>query len=146
MDFNLPGEDDPRRIKVREWFEKNPNPTYAQLAEQGWTASNWPEPWGVSADAETQFIIDEEIVRAGLELPYTINAIALNQCGQSLLTHGTEAQRQKWWEEQRREQKQQTAAGASAAVSRGPPPGYPGGDAAELSSLPNSGGPEAGAA
>ncbi|WP_084419888.1 acyl-CoA dehydrogenase family protein [Henriciella litoralis] len=96
MDFNLPGEDDPRRVKVRAWFEKNPNPTYAQLAEQGWTASNWPEPWGVSADAETQFIIDDEIVRAGLELPYTINAIALNQCGQSLLTHGTEEQRQKF--------------------------------------------------
>ena len=96
MDFNLPGEDDPRRIKVRKWFEENPNPTYAQLAKQGWTASNWPEPWGVGADAEMQWIIDEEIVRAGLELPYTINAIALNQCGQSLLNYGTEAQRQKF--------------------------------------------------
>ena len=35
MDFDLPGEDDPRRLEIREWFEQNPNPSYKQIAERG---------------------------------------------------------------------------------------------------------------
>ena len=65
MDFNLPGEDDPRRIEVRKWFQQNPNPSYAALAAKGYTVPHWPAPWGLSADPETQLIIEEEIGRAG---------------------------------------------------------------------------------
>ena len=96
MDFDLPGEDDPRRLEIREWFEHNPNPSYKQIAERGLAAPNWPAPWGLSADPELQYIIDEEFNRSGVVPPFNINAIALNQCGQSLLTHGTDAQREEF--------------------------------------------------
>lgn len=96
MDFNLPGEQDPRRVEVRRWFNENPGATPAQLAERGYTAPNWPSPWGISADPELQIIIDEEIQRAGLPRPMSLNAVALNQCGQSLLTYGTEDQRERF--------------------------------------------------
>ncbi|MBR0899038.1 acyl-CoA dehydrogenase family protein [Bradyrhizobium tropiciagri] len=96
MDFNLPGEDDPRRLAVRKWFEANPSPSYAQLAKQGYVVPHWPEPWGLGAEPELQLIIDQEIERAGIVHPMTFNVIAINQCGQSLLTHGTKDQRQKF--------------------------------------------------
>lgn len=93
MDFNLPAEDDPRRVEVRKWFNANPSPTYAKMAEHGYVVPHWPAPWGLGAEPELQLIIDQEIERAGIAHPMTINAIAVNQCGQSLLTHGTEEQR-----------------------------------------------------
>lgn len=96
MDFNLPSETDPRRLEIRAWFETHPDPSYSQIAERGLAAPNWPAPWGVSADPETQYIIEEEFARAGIIPPYNINAIAVNQCGQSLLVHGTDAQREKF--------------------------------------------------
>jgi 3-oxochol-4-en-24-oyl-CoA dehydrogenase len=93
MDFNLPAEDDPRRVEVRKWFNENPSPTYAKMAEHGYVVPHWPAPWGLGAEPELQLIIDQEIERAGIAHPMTVNAIAVNQCGQSLLTHGTEEQR-----------------------------------------------------
>ncbi|MEP6869345.1 MAG: acyl-CoA dehydrogenase family protein [Novosphingobium sp.] len=96
MDFNLPAEGDPRRVEVRSWFEQNPNPSYEQLAEKGYTVPHWPAPWGLSADPETQLIIEEEIKRAGVIHPMSINPIAVNQCGQSLLVYGTDEMRQKF--------------------------------------------------
>ncbi|MGE0828844.1 MAG: acyl-CoA dehydrogenase family protein [Hyphomonadaceae bacterium] len=94
MNVDLPGEDDPRRIEVRAWFEAHPNPTYRDLAEVGYTAPHWPKPWGLGADPELQIIIDEEIERAGLILPHNVNTVALVTCGPALLTFGTEWQRQ----------------------------------------------------
>lgn len=96
MDFNLPTEEDPRRLEVRRWFEENPNPTYEQIAKRGYTVPHWPRPWGLSADPETQLIIEQEIKRAGIVHPTTVNPIAVNQCGQSLLAHGTEELRQRF--------------------------------------------------
>jgi len=96
MDFNLPGEDDPRRIAVRRWFEANPSPSYKQLAEQGYTAANWPRPWGLDAEPELQFIIDTEIERTGMTHPTKVNGIATNQCGQALLHYGSDAQRERF--------------------------------------------------
>jgi alkylation response protein AidB-like acyl-CoA dehydrogenase len=96
MDFNLPAEDDPRRLEVRGWFEANRGASYRQIAERGLAAPNWPAPWGLGADAELMLVIDEEFDRAGVAPPHRINSIAVNQCGQSLLTHGTEAQRQRF--------------------------------------------------
>ena len=61
MDFDLPREDDPRRLEVRRWFERHPNPTGRQVAEAGYAVPHWPRPWGLAADAELQLIIDEEI-------------------------------------------------------------------------------------
>lgn len=96
MDFNLPADDDPRRLEVREWLEARPNVSYDELAKQGYAVPHWPAPWGLSADPETQLIIAEEIKRAGIIPPSTINPIGVNQCGQSLLTYGTEEMRQKF--------------------------------------------------
>ena len=50
MDFQVPGLDDPRRQAVREWLAKHPNPTGRQLAEAGYVAPHWPEPYGLGAD------------------------------------------------------------------------------------------------
>lgn len=94
MDFSFPAQDDSRRLEIRQWFEANPNPSGAQIAERGLAAANWPEPWGLGADPETMMIIEDEFHRAGVKMPSMFNPIAVNQCGQSLLAWGTDAQRQ----------------------------------------------------
>jgi 3-oxochol-4-en-24-oyl-CoA dehydrogenase len=96
MDFDFPGEDDPRRQEVRAWLSANPSPTSKQLAGQGYAAPNWPAPWGLSAGPELVMIIDEELERAGIVPPKKLNAIGINQCGQSLLKWGTDWQRQRF--------------------------------------------------
>jgi alkylation response protein AidB-like acyl-CoA dehydrogenase len=96
MDFNFPADDDPRRHEIRLWFEANPSASYRQIAERGLCAANWPAPWGLAADAEMTLIIDEEFARAGVRHPAALNGIAVNQCGQSLLTWGSNAQRQRF--------------------------------------------------
>ncbi len=55
---------------------------------------HWPKPWGLAADAELQLIIDQEMKRAGVHVPR--NPVAINNCAQSLLTHGTEEHRQRY--------------------------------------------------
>src|SRR5258708_1471330 len=92
MDFELPGEDHPKRKAIRAWFEANPEPSALALAQAGFVVPHWPRPWGLEADAELQLIIDQELKRAGVHIPR--NPVAINNCAQSLLTHGTEAQRQ----------------------------------------------------
>jgi len=96
MDFELPSEDDPRRLEVRAWFEAHPRPRARAMAEAGYATPHWPRPWGLAADAETQLIIDEEIRLAGVTAPSLINPVAINNCAQSLLTHGSEAQRDRF--------------------------------------------------
>jgi alkylation response protein AidB-like acyl-CoA dehydrogenase len=92
MDFELPGEDHPERKAIRAWFEANPEPSGLALAQAGFVVPHWPRPWGLEADAELQLIIDQELKRAGVHIPR--NPVAINNCAQSLLTHGSEAQRQ----------------------------------------------------
>jgi 3-oxochol-4-en-24-oyl-CoA dehydrogenase len=92
MDFELPGEDHPKRQAIRAWFDANPHPSGLALAQAGFVVPHWPKPWGLEADAELQLIIDQEMKRAGVHVPR--NPVAINNCAQSLLTHGTEAQRQ----------------------------------------------------
>lgn len=93
MDFNLPAQDDPRRLEVREWLAEHPSCTHRQLAERGYAVPHWPRPWGLAADPELQLIIDDEIARAGIRAPHHVNPVPINNCGQSLLTFGTEEQR-----------------------------------------------------
>ena len=94
MDFELPGEDHPQRKAVRAWFEANPQASGRDLAEAGYVVPHWPKPWGLAAEPELQLIIDEEMKRAGVVPPR--NPVAINNCAQSLLTHGSEAQRQRF--------------------------------------------------
>jgi hypothetical protein len=58
MDFELPGNDDPRRVEVREWLAANPKPTGMELAKAGYVVPHWPAPWGKEADPVHQLIID----------------------------------------------------------------------------------------
>jgi len=96
MDFNLPAEDDTRRLELRAWLDANPNPSYRLLFERGLTAPHWPRPWGLAADPELQLIIDDELARAGIRSPNHINPAAINNCAQSLLKFGTEAQQRRF--------------------------------------------------
>ena len=66
MDFDLPADDDPRRLAVRAWLAANPHPTGRQLAEAGYVVPHWPAPWGLDADPMHQLIIDDELRRAGV--------------------------------------------------------------------------------
>jgi len=93
MDFDLPPEHDPRRLEIRAWLERNPRPTGRQVAEAGYAVPHWPRPWGLAADPELQLIIADELERAHVDAPYHVNPVAVNNCAQSLLTHGTDAQR-----------------------------------------------------
>ena len=52
MDFDLPADDDPRRVAVRTWLAANPNPNGRQLAEAGYVAPHWPAPYGLGARSE----------------------------------------------------------------------------------------------
>jgi len=94
MDFELPGEDHSQRKPIRAWFEAHPHPTGRDLAQAGFTVPHWPRPWGLAADAELQLIVDQEMKRAGVHVPR--NPVAINNCAQSLLTHGTEEHRQRY--------------------------------------------------
>ena len=69
MDFDLPPDDDPRRLAVREWIAANPDPSGRTLAQAGYVAPHWPRPWGLDADPITQIVIDDELRAAGIRRP-----------------------------------------------------------------------------
>ena len=94
MDFDLPGENDPRRKEIRAWCEAHPNATPRELLDVGYLAPHWPAPYGLSADPELQILIDDELKRAGIKMPH--NAVVVANCGPSLLTHGTPEARERY--------------------------------------------------
>ncbi|HNB93434.1 MAG TPA: acyl-CoA dehydrogenase family protein, partial [Microthrixaceae bacterium] len=94
MDFELPGDDDPRRAAVRAWLEANPDPSGRQLAEAGYVAPHWPAPWGLDADPIHQIIIDEELRRAGVRRPN--NPIGIGWAGPTILEAGTDAHKESY--------------------------------------------------
>ena len=85
MDFQLPAEDDPRRLAIREWLAAHPSPTGRQLAEAGYVAPHWPSPWGLDADPIHQLVIDDELreldqaLRQRLEIDGLAAPIALQE-------------------------------------------------------------------
>jgi alkylation response protein AidB-like acyl-CoA dehydrogenase len=94
MDFELPGDDDPRRRAVRAWLAEHPKPTGRQLAEAGYVAPHWPAPWGLDADPIHQLVIDEELRRAGARRP--VNPIGIGWAGPTLIHAGTQAQKDRY--------------------------------------------------
>jgi alkylation response protein AidB-like acyl-CoA dehydrogenase len=90
VDFELPGDDDPRRLEVRSWLAEHPSPTGRQLAEAGYVAPHWPKPWGLDADPIHQILIDEELARAGVQRPR--NMIGIGWAGPTLIHAGDQAQ------------------------------------------------------
>ena len=94
MDFELPGDDDPRRIEVRTWLAEHPDPTGRQLAEAGYVAPHWPKPWGLDADPIHQILIDQELSAAKVRRPQ--NMIGIGWAGPTLIHAGDEAQLERY--------------------------------------------------
>ena len=94
MDFELPGDDDPRRRSVRDWLAAHPRPSGRELAEAGLVAPHWPRPWGLDADPIHQLVIDDELRRAGVQQP--LNPIGIGWAGPTIIHAGTEAQKQRY--------------------------------------------------
>jgi len=94
VDLGLPGDDDPRRRRVRAWFDEHPHPTGRQLAEAGYVAPHWAAPYGLDADPLTQLMIDEELRRSGVRRP--VNPIGIGWAGPTLMYAGTEEQKDRW--------------------------------------------------
>jgi 3-oxochol-4-en-24-oyl-CoA dehydrogenase len=94
MDFQLPADDDPRRLEVRAWLAENPNSTGRQLAEAGYVAPHWPRPWGLGADPILQLIVDDELARAGVQVP--MNPMGTGWGGPTILVGGTQAQKDRY--------------------------------------------------
>jgi alkylation response protein AidB-like acyl-CoA dehydrogenase len=94
MDFELPGEDDDRRVAVRRWLADHPDPSGRDLAEAGFVAPHWPVPWGLDADPIHQILIDDELRRAGVRRPQ--NMIGIGWAGPTILHAGTDAQKERY--------------------------------------------------
>jgi 3-oxochol-4-en-24-oyl-CoA dehydrogenase len=94
MDFDMPPDDDPRRVAVRAWLAEHPSPTPRQLAESGYVAPHWPRPWGLDADPIHQLVIDDELRRAGVSRPS--NQIGIGWAGPTLVFAGTQAQKDRY--------------------------------------------------
>ncbi|MEA3018945.1 MAG: hypothetical protein QOI47_469 [Actinomycetota bacterium] len=94
VDFELPPDDDPRRLAVRAWLASHPNPSGRQLAEAGYVAPHWPEPWGLDADPIHQILIDEELRAASVRRP--ANPIGIGWGGPTIIHGGTRAQKDRY--------------------------------------------------
>ncbi|MHB8670935.1 MAG: acyl-CoA dehydrogenase family protein [Acidimicrobiales bacterium] len=94
MDFELPPQDDPRRLAVRSWLSEHPSPSGRDLAEAGLVAPHWPRPWGLEADPIHQLVIDEELRRARVSRP--ANPIGTGWAGPTIIHAGTEEQKQRY--------------------------------------------------
>ncbi|HEY9555657.1 MAG TPA: acyl-CoA dehydrogenase family protein [Acidimicrobiales bacterium] len=94
MDFELPPDDDPRRLAVRTWLADNPTPSGRQLAEAGYVAPHWPAPWGLDADPIHQIIVDDELRAAGVSRPS--NPIGIGWAGPTILHGGSAEQKDRY--------------------------------------------------
>ena len=94
MDELLPPDDDPRRVRVREWIAHHPNPTPREFAESGFVAPHWPAPYGLGADPVQQIIIDDEFARAGMKRPS--NQIGIGWAAPTIIFAGTQEQKDRY--------------------------------------------------
>ncbi len=92
MDFDLPAQDDPRRIEVREWLRLHPRPTGTDLRDAGYVVPHWAPPWGLGADIEHQMILDEELA----EVAFPDNPIGIGWAAPTILAGGTEEQKDRF--------------------------------------------------
>jgi alkylation response protein AidB-like acyl-CoA dehydrogenase len=94
VDFELPADDDARRLAVRTWLDEHPAPTGRDLAHAGYVAPHWPAPWGLDADPIHQLIIDDELRRAGVRRPS--NQIGIGWAGPTIIHAGDQAQKDRY--------------------------------------------------
>jgi 3-oxochol-4-en-24-oyl-CoA dehydrogenase len=97
MDFDLPADDDPRRLAVREWLATHPAPTNAHLHEAGYIVPHWPAPFGLGADPIHQLIIDDELKRGGVTRTSTAtNAIGVGWAAPTIYLAGSDWQKERF--------------------------------------------------
>ena len=94
MDFDLPPDDDPRRLEVRPWLAAHPKPSARQLHDAGYVVPHWPEPYGIDADPMHQLIIHEELRAAKVSGP--ANPIGIGWAAPTIMLAGTEEQKQRY--------------------------------------------------
>jgi alkylation response protein AidB-like acyl-CoA dehydrogenase len=94
MDFELPADDDPRRLEVRAWLAEHPTPSGAELAGAGYVVPHWPRPFGLDADPIHQLLIDDELRAAGVRRP--VNPIGIGWAGPTLLHAGSDEQKARY--------------------------------------------------
>ena len=94
MDVDLPAEDDPRRLEVRQWFEEHPEPKPRALVDAGYVVPHWPQPYGLDADPALQLIIEDEMRRAKVSKP--TNPIGIGHCGPILVGLGNDEQKNRY--------------------------------------------------
>lgn len=95
MDFDWPGDEDPRRLEVRAWLATHDGrPSQEALAHRGFVAPHWPAPYGLDADPIHQLLIDEELAAAGVER--TAGGIGLGWAGPTILFAGSDAQKEQY--------------------------------------------------
>ena len=94
MDFDLPSDDDPRRLEVRKFLAVNPNPSFGDLGKRGYVTPHWPEPWGLDANPEHQLIIDDELKRVGIEVGGT--NFGVGWAGPTIIAGGTKEQQERF--------------------------------------------------
>lgn len=92
--MDLAPEDHPTRLAFRAWHDAHPKPSARDLAESGYVAPHWPEPYGLGAGPVDQLIIDDELDRAGIQRPD--NAIGIGWAGPTILEAGSEAQKERY--------------------------------------------------
>ena len=91
MDFDLPADDDPRRLAVRAWIAEHPDPTDAELHEAGYIVPHWPAPYGLDADPMHQLIIDDELRRADVgHTSAATNAIGVGWAAPTIFMAGSD--------------------------------------------------------
>ena len=95
MDFELPPDDDPRRMAVRAWLADHPKPSGRELAEAGYVAPHWPRPWGLDADPVHQLLIDDELA-PGRGVAGPSNPIGIGWAGPTIVHAGTEEQKERY--------------------------------------------------
>jgi alkylation response protein AidB-like acyl-CoA dehydrogenase len=64
------------------------------MAQAGYVAPHWPEPWGLGAPPAAQLALDEAMRE--LSVPRPMNPIGIGWAGPTLMVAGTDAQQQQW--------------------------------------------------
>ena len=99
MDFDMPADDDPRRLAVRAWLDEHSEPTNATLHESGYIVPHWPAPYGLDADPMHQLIIDDELKRAGVtKTSVATNAIGVGWAAPTIYLAGSDWQKERFLE------------------------------------------------
>ncbi|MDG2334877.1 MAG: acyl-CoA dehydrogenase family protein [Myxococcota bacterium] len=93
----LDERDDPASIQsAKDWQKKK--------ADGGWACLTWPTEYGGQGATSIQNVIWNQ-EEARYKTPPNIYGIGLGMCGPTIMTHGTDAQRERWLPEMRMGQK-----------------------------------------